>query len=84
MPVRDKRMSVDEVAGQLRDGMTIGIGGWGSRRKPMALVRAILRTSGTRPDGRLLRRSGRGATRVSGQGPRKLVLRLRLTGLHSV
>jgi glutaconate CoA-transferase subunit A len=24
--------------------MTIGIGGWGSRRKPMALVRAILRT----------------------------------------
>src|ERR1700735_3112103 len=23
--------------------MTIGIGGWGSRRKPMALVRAILR-----------------------------------------
>jgi glutaconate CoA-transferase subunit A len=25
--------------------MTIGIGGWGSRRKPMALVRAILRSS---------------------------------------
>ena len=24
--------------------MTIGIGGWGSRRKPMALVRAILRS----------------------------------------
>jgi len=24
---------------ELRDGMTIGIGGWGSRRKPMALVR---------------------------------------------
>jgi acyl CoA:acetate/3-ketoacid CoA transferase alpha subunit len=24
--------------------MTIGIGGWGSRRKPMALVRALLRT----------------------------------------
>ena len=36
-------MSPDEVAGQLRSGMTIGIGGWGSRRKPMALVRAILR-----------------------------------------
>jgi glutaconate CoA-transferase subunit A len=32
------------VVGQLRDGMTIGIGGWGSRRKPMALVRAILRS----------------------------------------
>ncbi|MFE0026439.1 CoA transferase subunit A [Amycolatopsis sp. NPDC059021] len=40
----DKRMSVDEVVGELRDGMTIGIGGWGSRRKPMALVRAILRS----------------------------------------
>src|SRR5215475_2956021 len=37
-------MSPDEVAGELRSGMTIGIGGWGSRRKPMALVRAILRT----------------------------------------
>ena len=24
--------------------MTIGIGGWGSRRKPMAFVRALLRT----------------------------------------
>ncbi|OAN66679.1 CoA transferase subunit A [Sphingomonas sp. TDK1] len=28
----------------LHDGMTIGIGGWGPRRKPMALVRAILRS----------------------------------------
>jgi len=37
-------MTADEVAGELRDGMTIGIGGWGSRRKPMALVRAILRS----------------------------------------
>jgi len=34
----------DEVVADLRDGMTIGIGGWGSRRKPMALVRAILRS----------------------------------------
>ncbi|WP_034269005.1 CoA transferase subunit A [Haloechinothrix halophila] len=40
----DKRMTADEVAAELRDGMTIGIGGWGSRRKPMALIRAILRT----------------------------------------
>ena len=24
--------------------MTIGIGGWGSRRKPMSLIRAILRS----------------------------------------
>ena len=37
-------MTVDEVVAELRDGMTIGIGGWGSRRKPMALVRAILRS----------------------------------------
>jgi glutaconate CoA-transferase subunit A len=36
-------MSVDDVVGELRDGMTVGIGGWGSRRKPMALVRAICR-----------------------------------------
>src|ERR1700677_2492025 len=40
----DKRMTADEGAGELRSGMTIGIGGWGSRRKPMALVRAILRS----------------------------------------
>ena len=31
--------------GQLSDGMTLGIGGWGPRRKPMALVREILRSS---------------------------------------
>ena len=38
---RDKRMTIDEVVGTLESGMTIGIGGWGPRRKPMALVRAI-------------------------------------------
>jgi len=38
---RDKRMSIDDVVGSLESGMTIGIGGWGPRRKPMALVRAI-------------------------------------------
>ena len=43
--MRDKRMTPDEVVSTLSDGMTIGIGGWGSRRKPMALVRAILRSS---------------------------------------
>jgi glutaconate CoA-transferase subunit A len=41
---RDKRLSPDEVVAELASGMTIGIGGWGSRRKPMALVRAILRS----------------------------------------
>jgi glutaconate CoA-transferase subunit A len=40
----DKRLTVDEIVGELRDGMTIGIGGWGSRRKPMTVVRAILRS----------------------------------------
>ena len=44
MKPRDKRMTIDEVLAQLEDGMTIGIGGWGPRRKPMALVRAILRS----------------------------------------
>src|SRR5271155_1336730 len=32
------------MVGELRSGMTIGIGGWGSRRKPMAVVRAICRS----------------------------------------
>lgn len=41
---RDKRLTEDEVIGHLRSGMTIGIGGWGSRRKPMSLIRAILRS----------------------------------------
>lgn len=40
----DKRMTHEEVIGELASGMTIGIGGWGSRRKPMSLVRAILRS----------------------------------------
>ena len=40
----DKQMTAAEVVAQLHDGMTIGIGGWGPRRKPMALVREILRS----------------------------------------
>jgi acyl CoA:acetate/3-ketoacid CoA transferase alpha subunit len=40
----DKRMTEAEVVARLGDGMTIGIGGWGSRRKPMSLVRAIARS----------------------------------------
>jgi glutaconate CoA-transferase subunit A len=40
----DKRTTVDDIVGELRSGMTIGIGGWGSRRKPMAVVRAICRS----------------------------------------
>lgn len=37
-------MSAAEVVAQLEDGMTLGIGGWGPRRKPMSLVREILRS----------------------------------------
>jgi glutaconate CoA-transferase subunit A len=37
-------MTIDQVVARLESGMTIGIGGWGPRRKPMALVRAILRS----------------------------------------
>jgi glutaconate CoA-transferase subunit A len=40
----DKRGTLDDLVGELSSGMTIGIGGWGSRRKPMAAVRAILRS----------------------------------------
>lgn len=41
---RNKRISEDDAVAKLSSGMTIGIGGWGSRRKPMSLVRAILRS----------------------------------------
>ena len=44
MPIPDKRVTIDEVVASIQDGMTVGIGGWGSRRKPMALVRALLRS----------------------------------------
>ncbi|MER5432758.1 CoA-transferase [Streptomyces sp. NPDC002588] len=43
----DKTMTAEEVVSRLRSGMTLGIGGWGSRRKPMALVRALLRSDVT-------------------------------------
>lgn len=40
----DKTMTENEVVSQLRSGMTIGIGGWGSRRKPMSLIREIVKS----------------------------------------
>ncbi|MGW2682128.1 CoA transferase subunit A [Streptomyces sp. NPDC001414] len=40
----DKTMTADEAVSRLASGMTVGIGGWGARRKPMALVRAVLRS----------------------------------------
>ena len=70
----DKRMTEDEVVDRLADGMTIGIGGWGSRRKPMSMVRAILRSDLTDltlvayggPDVGLLCRAGKVRKVVSG------------------
>lgn len=41
----DKRMTVDDIVDQISDGMTIGVGGWATRRKPMALIRAIARSN---------------------------------------
>ncbi len=38
----NKTASIDEIAAEVESGMTIGIGGWGARRKPMAFVRALL------------------------------------------
>lgn len=40
----NKQSTIKEMVAQLSDGMTIGIGGWGPRRKPMALIREILRS----------------------------------------
>lgn len=41
----DKRETIEVALSRLSDGMTIGIGGWATRRKPMALVRAIARSN---------------------------------------
>lgn len=43
----DKRTTLEDAVAQLHSGMTVGVGGWGSRRKPMAFVRAILRSDVT-------------------------------------
>lgn len=40
----DKRTTERDAVSEIRDGMTIGFGGWGSRRKPMSIVREILRS----------------------------------------
>ena len=37
----DKILTHDAVINNLSSGMTIGVGGWGARRKPMSLIRAI-------------------------------------------
>ena len=38
----NKTKTIEEIAAEIESGMTIGIGGWGARRKPMAFVRALL------------------------------------------
>lgn len=40
----DKCVSAAEAVSVIESGMTIGIGGWGPRRKPMGLVRELLRS----------------------------------------
>ena len=77
----DKRTTVDDIVGELRSGMTIGIGGWGSRRKPMAVVRAICRSDLTRPHRRRLRRPRRRAALRHRQGAQGGV-RVRHPRLH--
>lgn len=74
MALPDKRMTEAEAVAEVRDGMTIGIGGWGSRRKPMSLVRELLRSdvkdltvvSYGGPDVGLLCRAGKARRVVSG------------------
>ena len=43
----DKTMPLEDLTQHVESGMTIGIGGWGSRRKPMAMVRQLLRSDVT-------------------------------------
>lgn len=42
--MQGKVCTIDEIVGDLHSGMTLGIGGWATRRKPMALIRAIARS----------------------------------------
>ena len=39
-----KCVSAAEAVSAIESGMTVGIGGWGPRRKPMGLVRELLRS----------------------------------------
>ncbi len=40
----NKLTTAQNAISVIQDGMTIGIGGWGPRRKPMALIRELLRS----------------------------------------
>ena len=43
----DKQRSAQQAIADIESGMCVGIGGWGPRRKPMALVRELLRSDVT-------------------------------------
>jgi len=43
----DKTMSIADIAAEVKSGMTLAIGGWGGRRKPMAVIRELLKTEVT-------------------------------------
>jgi glutaconate CoA-transferase subunit A len=40
----NKELKAADVVARIDSGMTVGIGGWGPRRKPMAMVRELLRS----------------------------------------
>ena len=40
----NKCISIKEMAAEVHSGMTLGFGGWGARRKPMAFIRELLKT----------------------------------------
>jgi glutaconate CoA-transferase subunit A len=40
----NKVQTAQQAVARIQSGMTIGIGGWGPRRKPMALIRELLRS----------------------------------------
>ena len=42
-----KTCTVADIVARIDSGMTVGIGGWGARRKPMAVVRELVRSSVT-------------------------------------
>lgn len=71
----DKQISAAEAVASLESGMTIGFGGWGSRRKPMAFIREILRRDDLSdltivayggPDVGVLCRSGHASKAITG------------------
>lgn len=42
---QDKTASLADLVSEVKSGMTLGVGGWGARRKPMAFIRELLKTN---------------------------------------